>query len=492
MFVARPISAVGGLLVLVVLSRTLSATDYGFYFGLWALAEILILASNCGLLYAVYRYVSADEFVDGTVIPRGPVLSLLAWRAVTLCFAAMGAAVISGVLRSVAITPPFDVDVSLIFAAIVFGEGLARFVESIFDSMLSQSRSQTSLISRTLFRLIGLVLCLADGLLTLREVLYVEVSAAMGGALISLAFLGLIYWRAKGVRNAPAAGEYTVGFVRILKFSLPAFGAQLLGLVYGPDLLKIVLAKTAGIEAVAVFGFAYALAAVVLRYLPANLLAGIFRPVFVAASKKPDSDAILSDLLNMTIKINWLFVLPVFVFMVAGGQQLLPMIANGNYANSGMVLLILVGALLPITAHLTLSMYCLARENSVYPLLSSAVAVSGLPIGVILSAKYGANGMAVAVGVSEGIWALVCLYLLKRVSRLTVMVDWVGFAALAGASILAIMVGLSFEMSGMSWYFVAPTAVLCWLVGSYFLPVFSDKEKAWLISILPFKKVFAR
>ena len=490
MFVARPISAVGGLLVLVVLSRTLSPADYGLYFGLWAAAEILILASNCGLHSAVYRYVSAAELEDGCFVPHGPVLSLLGWRLVTLCIAAVGAALFPGLLASLANMPSFGEGVGLMFAAIVFGEGAARFIESIFDSMLSQRRSQTTLVGRTLIRLVGNLYFFLDGSLHLIEVLYVEVAAALLGAIIGLAFLAQIYWGANHARITRQSNEH--GYSRIAKFALPAFIAELLGLAYGADVLKIVLSKTAGIEAVAVFGFAYSLAAVIQRYMPANLFVGVFRPVFVAASKKPDSSALLSDLLNLTIKINWLVILPAFCLLFSASSQLVSKLSGGNYAHSGVALLILVGGLLPLAIHLTLSMYCLARESSIYPLLSTALAVCGLPIGIYLSKQYGAAGMALALGISESIWIVMCLFFLKRAIQGPLKLDWGGLGRMLTASVFAIAVGFGLEIAGMAWYFVAAVSALCCLLGVYFLSAFSEQETKWLISILPFAQRFTR
>lgn len=490
MFVARPISAVGGLLILAVLSRNLSPSDYGLYFGLWAAAEILMLASNFGLLQAVYRYVSATELEDGSFVPRGPVLPLLGWRVATLCLAATAAALFPKLLTSLADMPPFATGVSFLFAAIVFGEGTARFIESIFDSMLSQRRSQTTLVARTIFRLVGNLYFLANDSLTLLEVLYVEVAAALLGALLGLAFLTKIYWTAK--RVLITADEQNQSYARIVKFVLPAFIAELFGLMYGADVFKIALTKTAGIETVAVFGFAYSLAAVIQRYMPANLFAGVFRPVFVAASKKQGSATLLSDLLNITIKINWLMILPIFCLLFSTGPQLLAKLSGGNYAHSSVTLLILIGSLLPLAIHLTLSMYCLARENSLYPLYSTLFAVCGLPIGVYLSKQYGAEGIAVALTVSEAIWAAVCLFFVQRISRQPIRLDWNGLARMLGASALAIIVGFGLDDAGAPWYLIAPAAALCCLLGIYLLSAFSAQEKQWLISIFPFTQRLVR
>lgn len=483
MFVARPISALGGFLILIILSRALSKSDYGIYFALWASAEILILASNIGLVQSVYRYVSASELLDGQLHPHGPVFSLLGWRVVTLSLAAIGAANFPALLTTLAGIPSLPEGVPLIFAVIVFGEGLARFTETLFDAMLSQGRSQLSLVWRTVFRLVGFLFYFADGSLTLIEVLFVEIAVTVSGSCLGLLLIGHIYWR-RNSENAIKKNE-TYFFRRMAKFAFPSFLADLIGIGYSVDFLKIILAKTSGIEAVAAFGFAYSLAAVIQRYMPANLLAGVFRPVFVAASKKEDSEALLAGLFNLIIKINWLVLLPIFCFLAVDGARLLSILSGGKYANSGVVLLILIGALLPSAIRLTLSMLCLARENSIYPLLSTALAIIGLPTAIYLSAKYGAEGVSVAFGVSEIVWVTTCLFLFKRRSHQAIRFDWRGLSRMLGASALAIMIGLGLDSAGMDWHLVAPVSTILCLLFMQMFAAFSKQEIAWLVSILP-------
>jgi len=484
MFVARPISAVGGLLILVVLSRALSKSDYGLYFGLWAAAEILILASSLGLVQAVQRYVSAVELTDGRLLPRGPVFQLLGWRIVTMLLAAGGAVIAFNFVMSIAGVPSLGMGAALIFGAIVFGEGTARFLEAIFDSMLSQRRSQATLVGRTVFRLFGYLYFLAFDTLSLLTVLYVEVVVVLLAATVGLAFLGRLYMGADQLKKTKSPEEYN--YARILRFVLPAFLAELVGLAYGPDVLKIALTKTTGVEAVALFGFAYSLAAVMLRYMPASLFAGVFRPIFVAASTKPDGDALLSDLFNLVVKVNWIVILPIFCVLFSASSVLLSAVTGGKYADVDVVLMILVGGLLPMALHLTLLLYCLARENSVYPLVSTGFAVCGLPLGLALSTWFGAEGMALALGMSEVIWTAACLFFLQRIARDAIRLDWGGFARMTVAAALAISIGFGLDKAGAGWYLVAPVVALSCLLGVYFLSAFSDEEKNRLTSILPF------
>ncbi len=483
MLIARPLSAVGGLLVLVLLSRKLSAPEYGIYFALWASAEILILASNFGLLYSVYRYVSADEAIDGKIHPRGPVWGLVGWRTVSLLLVAGSLTLFPTLLHSLSGRSAQTIGLIPLLAIIVFCEGMARFIEAIFDSMLCQSRSQSTLITRTWLRVLGIGFFVLQGGITIRQVVQVEVVATFIGASIALALLLGIYRRASNYADDEKAEYVTIR--RMMKFALPAFASDLLALVYGPDALKLALAGVSGSSMLAVFGFAYALTAVIQRYMPAILLTGIFRPIFVATAKKPDGTALLSDLVGTIIKINWLMVLPIIAFMYFAGSPVLSILSHGNYAHAGPVVVILIGGLLPLATNLTLSMYCMAREISWPVLIATGVSTIGLPMGTFLAKLYGASGMAVAFGGTELVWSGTCLVVLHFFTKEALRPDWAGFVKMLGAGLVAIVFCTPLVLLHTSWFVLAPLSALLFLLGVFIVSPFSSREKGWLLSVLP-------
>jgi O-antigen/teichoic acid export membrane protein len=489
MLIARPLSAVGGLLVLVILSRMLPAQDYGIYFGLWAISEILILASNVGLIHAVYRYVSADELLNGKIIPRGPVWKLIGWRMLSLaCVATLLLAFPTFFQSFSKSSTLISNNIIPLLALIVFGEGLARFVESIFDSMLCQGRSQTTLISRTLLRLIGIAYFVMNGNLHLEQVVWIEVGATLIGSAIAL--LLLLYTYSGTQELLKHENKEVIGFGRMARFALPAFIAQIFGLVYGPDALKLALSSTSGPVVLASFGFAYSLTAVVQRYIPANLLAGIFRPVFVAAAKKPNADELLSNLLITSVKINWLIILPVFCFLYFGGSPLLSKLSGGNYPDAGLLISILMLGLLAIAVHLTISMYCLAKETSNPVLIASGISTIGLPIGILLAHHYGAQGMALTFGLSELIWSMVCLIVLTRYTNQALHLNLSSLGKLLGAVAISITACTLLQLMNITWFVLAPLSAVIFFLGIWLMSPFSDQEKGWLLSILPMNYSF--
>lgn len=487
MLLARSVSAVGGFLVLVLLSRNLSPPEYGNYFSLLAMAEILILASNLGLIHAAYRYVSADEQVNGKLTPYGPVWPLVGWRGLSLLAVAAAAAWMPAPARQWLQLDAETAALLPLLGVLVFGEGLARYVETIFDSMLCQGRSQLTLVGRTLLRLLGNGYFLLTGPFDLGRVWLVEAGVSVIGALAALLLLLSVYL---GKRPA-LTGEATarVGFGRMVRYAFPAFMAQLLITVYGPDALKLVLSGTAGAAVLAAFGFAYSLAAVVMRYIPANILAGVFRPVFVAASAKENADALLSNLLGMTIKVNWLLILPIFCFVWFGGSPLLGLLSGGNYPTAGPILSVLILSLLALAARLMLSIYCNAKEISFPLLISTLTSTVGLPLGVFLAGRLGALGVAFAFGASELLWVLVCLTVLRRHTRGKLRLDWRGLGKMAfvAASVVIALEAARHHAVIADWRILAPLSAAVFCLGALAAKPFSAQERAWLLSVSPAK-----
>lgn len=483
---ARPLAAISGLLYLTLLSRGLSASDYGVYFGLWALVEILTLASNCGLLYGAYRYVRASIGPSGTPVPSGPVGTLLALRLLTLGTVA-GALLLKPDALSWLNTGGDIARYVPFLALMVLGEGTARYVEIFFDSMLCQGRAQVSQMTRPLLRLAGCFYFSLEGPLGLEQVLWAEMVALAAGNLVSLGMLARLLWTPtdKPGRISQAGGDAPLAFRRVIRFVLPAFVAELLGLAYGPDALKLALASTTDPSTLALFGFCFSVSSVVQRYIPANLLAGIIRPVFVAAATRADADSALSGLVTLVIKINWLMILPLLLTTWAIGDPLLHWVSGGNYSGAATVTALLVGGLLPMVVHLVLAMYCLAQEDSRPVLVAAACSALGLPLGVFLASRHGALGAAMAFCLSEVIWSGTAWAMLRLRYRARLRVDLRGLMGMPAVATAAFGVVLVLQGAGAPPWVGAAASVIAFAAGLFVWPPFSSQERVWLASVLP-------
>jgi O-antigen/teichoic acid export membrane protein len=481
----RSLSAFGGLFLLILLSRRLSPNEYGLFFTIWAMAEIAILVSNFGLIHTVYRYVSADEHHNGKIQAFGPIWKLVGLRCLSLLPVSLGLLIfpkIAGTLGAQILTE----ETVYYLAIIIFCEGISRFYEAIFDSMMCQGRSQFTLVIRTVVRLGGYCYFLYSGDFHIQQVLWVEVAAGVSGALLGSLMLlhALLIAHPDGSADR-RLHELLPSYKSIFIFVFPAYLAQVLTLTYGPDALKLILSSTAGATAMAMFGFAYSLAGVIQRYMPINLLAGVFRPVFVAAAKKEDGESMLSILLGMCVKINWMMILPILCFFCGGGGALLSLISGGNYSDAGSIVIIILAALLLMAIHLTFSMYCLAQAVSWPILLATGASSIGFPIAFVLARNYGAVGISIVFLLSETLWCTVCYAALYWNSKGKLKLDWFGFLRILGIAVVAIIAGECLKLLGLAWYIAAPTECFLFIVMILVFMPFAKQEKIWILSILP-------
>lgn len=484
--IGRPVSAVAGLVQLILLSRLLPPVDYAAYVAVWAGVEIVVLASNLGLMHAAYRYVHADDAYGGRLAIHGPVRTLLALRACSLPLGIVLFEAFWPVSAFLGADHQTQKVLSWAFGGLVLTEGLARYCEIIFESLLLQWRAQFSTSLRAALKPIGLGVCLVLGWdLNLDRVLAIEVFSCGVGMLTGL--WGLVSTMRRGkiqVRKNSLAGPLT--FRRAVRFVLPAFLAQLLGLCYGPDILKLILGYGPDTTALAAFGFAFSMAAMLQRYLPVNILNGIFRPLFVDSVDQEATPQLLSRLVAVTNKLNWFVIALPLVALAPIATQVTSFLSKGNYANAGDVLLILIASLIFAAAHGVLSLYCLALENSRAPLVATVGAASTLPASVLLARYFGSHGLAVGWGLSEAVWVLVCCLALMRGSHDQISVTWsallkiptITFCMAFTCKALALVAPL------LAW----PMSVSAPILLLYFFwkfRVFEPAEISWFASVSP-------
>lgn len=486
--VVRPIAALIGLFILVLMSRHLSSFEYGIYFAFWALVEIMILASSFGLMHAAYRYVSATEWSDGRVHLEGPIMLLLTLRFVLLFLGGCLLVILGQFFEGIGALISANSSVLIFWVACcTLAEGFARFLEVLFDSMLFHVFSVITVVTRTITRFLCISYVIGVGKLDLLTVLQIELMASGMASVVGLAALTLLYQKSQQISESEKGG---LSVSRMSRFVLPAYINECLGAGYGPDALKLAASAVAGTVAIAAFGFAYSIAAVVQRYMPANILAGVFRPVFVAASKRQDASKQLSLLFNLSVKINWYFLLSALCFVFFAGAPLADFAAKGKYPQTGVLTFVLILGMVAMAWHFCVSAYCLAMENSWPPLIATVCSLLGLPIAIALVEHHGAVGIAAAFGISEVIWSVICTSVLHFGWRQAPKLAWVAFFKLAACAVFCIFTGyLAQFYINISWWALAVLSPCMFLTMAWWVKTLSPDDVNLLAKVLPLHKL---
>lgn len=339
--VGRAASGVLGLVWLALLVRTLPPGQLGGYFGLWSLFELLQLASGLGGLAYLQRFAAVDALHAPPRRFAAILLALLGWRLATL--AAAGAVLVltwTPLAAALGLATLFPEPAPLL--ALLAAEGTVRWCESAADSLLLQPLRQLLALLRNVLRIGALALALGHGeAVDVAWVVQVEAACATLVALCGLAALSVWTWHqgrlapaaaaaAAGAAvdpavagTAAAAGPAVAPWRERLRFAWHGHLALVLGLAAGLDCIRLLVGATAGVEALAAFGTAAALADMAARHTPALLLLDFARSVLTARSTGRSAAAEALFWPRLLIRTNALVLAAVCALAFALGESAL-------------------------------------------------------------------------------------------------------------------------------------------------------------------------
>ena len=260
---------------------------------------------------------------------------------------------------------------------------------------------------------------------------------------------------------------------------------QVLGQVYGANALKLLVTRTLGLEATAVFGFALALVDMLRNYLPAHLLAGWIRPLLVARYVATRSVDQLSRLAGLVLKVNLLGVLAFAMFFGVAGNAAGGWLSGGRFATMGPLLTALMLLVGLQTAHLLLTMVTLTVERANANLLATVLACVGLPLAAALGTAWGLVGVALGLALAELVWVGTVWIGLRR-SAVHLALDWPGMLRLALPALPALGAAV-FIQQGLQAapMLAAGVGVLLFLLGQWPVRPLLDDERDVIAKFVP-------
>lgn len=481
------VSALIGFGWILLLVRVLPVESYGGYVVLLAMLEIVLVVSNLGVYPFALRYVTeARQLANLQHLPRLVWNSVL-YRAATLLIVAAVIAVSAMALAEWVGQPRLAMVLGLYAVVIVF-EGLARYTELLFESMLDQGYAQLCAVVRNGARLLLVATLWWSGTaVDLRHVVMAEAAAAIFGAVLALVLLRKVVLRAAApAKAAPVASGFTLR--RIAAFAAPMHLAMCLSMLYGPDALKLMASRLLGVADAAAFGFAHAISNVLLRYLPANLLLGVIRPMLVARRGQQGSDGQLIAVSNIILKVNLLLIAPVVAVFGIAGQEVMHLASGGRFGQAWPILFVLALLLAILGLHVVLSMLATVIESRTAVLLGTLLSVPGVAVTVYGAPHLGLFAMGLGLWTSEILYCVVTMALVRR-AGLPFRVDWQGWARIAAAALLAAGAAqLPLLITTSSWGRLgcAVAAVMVvYAAASWFFAPFSRSEVQMVQALLP-------
>jgi O-antigen/teichoic acid export membrane protein len=398
---------------LMLLVRMLTPEEYGAYVVLTGFFEFLHTGSNLGIFSAAHRYI--PEFrVRGDA--RGLyVLScrLLIFRVITLVAASL-LLMACGDPVSRWVDMPVLKSVLGVFSLVLIFEGLARFTDVLFESLLLQGRVQMVVFFRNGLRFLGLV-AFKSGLLAgigfgLKDWVGIDAAAGILGAVVSVSvYISHVRVGAGLVPDGPQ-----VDYGRMLKYSVPAYLAQIVSLANGADMVKFLVAHLASAIRVGVFGFAAALNAMMERYMPAFLLIGMIRPLFISARENGRSNEEMVGYSTLIIKMNFFVIIPIIALLIVMGNPIADWLSGGKFHDAGPFMVLMAMFLSARVTGQALQLLLLVTEQGRAGLLGSCVALLGVAGGIAASQVFGVIALCGGLIASEVLVTVVAHLALRQ------------------------------------------------------------------------------
>ncbi len=489
--IGKVLAALIGIATLLLLVRSLSRDHYGVYITLFAAFEILQLAASPGAYAIAFRYLPELRPAGGGVGLRALVRRVTAYRIASLALCGAVLFAMAPALAELA-GAAYTTQVVRLFALLLFFEGTARFIDVEFESLLQQGRAQASALLRNGAKLLSLLLVGGAGQheVALELWLGIEVATSALGAVASTGLL--LHYGAQRARESVAQTLHVPAMARQLRFSVPTYFSQVLYLLTGTEMVKLLVGRLLGAQVIAAFGFASALSATIQKYLPSYLLIGWVRPLFISARSGGRSTADLVNLAGTVIKINVLMLAPITTALLVAGEPLLALVSGGRMTDGIVYLYFFVFLLFIQSIRTVIALLGFTMEIGSGGLVATLVSVVGIGLGVLGYPGFGIWSLCGGLVVAELAWGAVMIGYLKA-SGMAFRLPLPSLAKFAAAIVLSAASLRALGLAGLAGggalglVLALAAAVLVCLGVCAALRPFSGDERSLINKLLPVK-----
>ncbi|MEQ1601767.1 MAG: hypothetical protein HOP04_14320 [Methylophilaceae bacterium] len=464
----KAVSVVSGFLAMVLVVRLLPVHEFADYSVLVSLVEIFTAVSALGLSHALLRFVPELYVQHYKIALRKFVFSAFVLRTLILILAA-------GAIHawSVSLAPIIGlgdfIEAFKLFLLVVIFRTTSHFTSQILESTLHQGYSQLAFSLSSIMRLIGMLYLMQSGQVGLLDVVWVEVISDAICMLAMLAGVVHVVWRTAEEARSPLDDE--VWFKRhlrqIVNFALSGYAQHIVGLPFGGDANRLVGGYLFTSPVMASFGFAQSLYEYIKRYLPAQLLVGLIRPVVLARYSEERSFTAVAITCARVILINIAIIGAIFTALAVGGQETLAWISGGKYGSEALWILVALLVVLTLETH-RLILEMLVQTVGRYAILIPTNIILSLSIipAILLFPHWGAIGFPLANALAlvfSNLWV-------KRqlaTEGYVITHAWFASAQLVVVMLVAILLGKLLSYIGVHWLLATSIAETVFLIGTW-------------------------
>lgn len=455
----KGVSAIAGVAAMMLVIRELSVESFAAYSVLVALVEMLTTISGLGLVHALLRYVPELYNKHYQISLRKLILGTIGLRSSVLLLASLAAFFLANQFAPL-VGLGAAITAYKAFLLVVILRSTTHFLSQILESTLHQGIVQLGFTSATIMRLIGMLYLLKTGDVQLIDVIWVEVFSDAVSFIIMLYGIIILVSDRDADNNRDDGSWFVAHLKSITKFALAGYLQHLAITPYGGHTNRLVGGGLLSVTAMAAYGFALSLYEYIKRYMPAQLLVGLIRPVVVARYSEGRDFSVVAGLCSKVLQINMLIIFGIYAIVVVGGGEALFAISAGKYGSEAMLILsMLFLVLLLETQRQQLEILVQTVESYHFLILSNILLASSIGLAVACLPILG----AVTFPVANAIGLVVANYWVQRKMRLAnfhFKHDWLATVRVLIIFLISVLFGLGLKSIGLQWYLATTAAGL--------------------------------
>ncbi len=342
----RFVQAVARAILLLVLVRLLSDSDYGAYMLIVGISELLLEPATFGLVPVSQRYI--PEIVPNATRQEA---TGFVGRLIGLQMLAIAVVVAVFYVFRDSLGQSLNLSGEQVAAA---GYGLLlfllvpafRFAAEVLEALLQQGRAQTCRASMPLGRAAGIGLLVVAGCeINLQTLFILDAAVTLGCLLMAWRFIFSTLC-ARLASHREVQSYDSLPLADMCRFGWHMSLAGLLNVASAPGAIRIVISATLGTVETGLFAFLQSTQRMVSRYLPGILLRGLVRPMLISRYMKEKTTAVLRSGVNLLGKSNLVIVAIACVTAFLAGDEIVTVLSGGRFVGAGHLLTLLFIGLL--------------------------------------------------------------------------------------------------------------------------------------------------
>jgi O-antigen/teichoic acid export membrane protein len=468
----KALTAVTGILALLLVVRTLPIEQYATYAVFSAFIMIFSALSGFGLAQIGQRYI--PEFGEqGNYQTLRKLIYWVVWARWLVALIALWATYILAdpIVSFLKILPWLST--FKFYLIVVFLRVAGLHVFQILESMLHQGAAQLGILSSSVIKLILIVTFYIKGDLYLNHVIWAD----LAGDLLGLIVLSSgIFINVRRITLHSEAPHNAINIKKMIRFGVTGYLRDLAYLLYGSSANRLVASRYLAANGVASIGFAQSLADIVRRYLPVQLLQGLLQPVMMARYARGKGTQDLVQLVNFAFKLNLLLLaLPMVTLIVAGAPAISWLTIGKYHSEANTLLLIFMVAIIGESLLLLLDLVAQAVERNEIILIGNLVLSSSMLIAIPMIPTFGSIAIPLANAFGVVVASIIVLRGLK-IYGVIYQHDWRGNALVLVAVLFGVLAGsFALAWSGI-WLLAMMVSALVYMLGVWFLKPLNPEE----------------